>query len=428
MIRKIFNSSLVKSAGIYTVTNILNSAIPFFLMPVLTRYMSPSDYGIVTMFSVLLGFVSPFTGLSIHGAIQRQYYEKEKIDLHVYVTNCLFILIFSAASVFLIFYFFAEPISRVSSFPKRWLWVVIVVSIAQFITLINLTLWQVQLKSRTYGFYQIAQTILNIGLSIWFVVGLGMAWQGRIQAQLFTMIAFGCLGFFILYKSGWIKFTFSKRYIRNALSFGVPLVPHALGAVIMTMTDRFFITNMIGLSAVGLYSVGYQVGMVIGLIGNSVTLAYTPWLFEGLKRNNADTKIKIVKVTYVYFGFLIILVIALSLIAPWFLSFFVGEKFSGAGVYVFWIALSNAFSSMYKMVVGYIFFVERTYILASVTFCCAVTNVLFNYTFIKWNGSVGAAQASSVTFFLFFISTWILSNRQYRMPWLLSWSRGCGDN
>ena len=392
-------------------------------MPVLTRYMSPSDYGIVAMFSVLLSFVSPFTGLIVHGAIQRQYFARDKIDLPVYLANCLLILICSSGLVFLVFYLFAEPISKASSFPKNWLWVVIVVSISQFITFINLTLWQVQLKSRTYGSYQIAQTILNVGLSVWFVVGLEMAWQGRIQAQLFTMIAFGCFGLFILYKGGWIQCTFSKIYIYNALSFGVPLVPHVLGGAMMTMTDRFFITNMVDLNATGLYSVGYQVGMVIGLIENSFNQAYVPWLFEKLKKDKKDINEMIVKVTYVYFLILIVMVFGLSTIAPWFLSFFVGENFVGASVYVFWIALAYAFSGMYKMVVNYIFYVQKTFILAGITFFCAMLNIAFNYYLIKRNGPVGGAQAAALTFFLSFILTWILSNRIYKMPWLLSFNR-----
>jgi O-antigen/teichoic acid export membrane protein len=418
MIEKIFHSSLAKNAGIYTITNIINASIPFLLLPVLTRYMSPSDYGIIAMFTVLLGIVSPFTGLNIIGAIQRQYYEKEKINLPAYITNCLLILICSSALVFLVFYLFADQISKVSSFPKRWLWAIVAVSIAQFVTLINLTLWQAQLKARIYGSYQIAQTLLNVGLSVLFVVGLGMTWRGRIQAQLLTMIIFSVLGLFILYKGGWIKFSFSKTYIQNALKFGVPLVPHALGGVMMTMTDRFFITNMVGLKATGLYAVGYQMGTIIGLFCDSFNRAYAPWLFDKLKRNNEKIKIMIVKSTYAYFIFIIVFAIGFSIIAPWFLGFFVGKKFSGASVYVFWIALGYAFSGMYKMIVNYIFYVEKTYILAWVTFCCSVLNLPLNYVFIKWNGPVGAAQAHALTFSLFFLMTWILSSRVCKMPWL----------
>ncbi len=73
-------------------------------MPVLTRYLNPDDYGVVAMFGVLLSFMVPFTGLSIHGAIARQYYDRDEVDLPSYVTNCLFILISSTRIVGIIFH------------------------------------------------------------------------------------------------------------------------------------------------------------------------------------------------------------------------------------------------------------------------------------------------------------------------------------
>lgn len=43
-------SSLFRNARIYTVANALNSAIPLLLLPILTRYLSPEEYGMVAMF------------------------------------------------------------------------------------------------------------------------------------------------------------------------------------------------------------------------------------------------------------------------------------------------------------------------------------------------------------------------------------------
>ena len=42
---------LVGNAAIYTLANVTNSAIPFLLLPVLTRVLSPEEYGLVTIFA-----------------------------------------------------------------------------------------------------------------------------------------------------------------------------------------------------------------------------------------------------------------------------------------------------------------------------------------------------------------------------------------
>jgi O-antigen/teichoic acid export membrane protein len=419
MIKRFFNTSLFRSASVYTLTQAINSAIPFLLMPILTRYLTPTDYGIVAMFGVLLSFVAPFTGLSIHGAIARQHYDRDEVDMPSYVTNCLLILLSSTVIVGVIFYFLAEPISRISSFPMQWMWAVIVVSAAQFINQINLTLWQVQVKPVPYGIYQIAQTIVNLGFTLWFIVGLGMDWQGRIQAQVIAFSAFAVFGLLLLYLNGWIKLKVNKDYIKNALNFGVPLIPHALSGTIKTMVDRVMITGMVSVSSTGLYSVGFQIGMIIGMLEDSFNQAYVPWLYERLKKDEYSDKIMIVKLTYAYFVGIICLALALGAIAPWFLSFFVGPQFVGSGQFVLWIALGFAFDGMYKMVVNYIFYMRKTYILAWVTFSTAIGSIVINYFAIKYWGAIGAAYTYALVGFITFLLVWFLSGRVYHMPWNL---------
>ena len=73
---------MIQSAGIYTLANILNNAIPFLVLPVMTRFLTPEDYGTLSMFSVLVSIMTTFVGLNVHGAIARQFYEKESINFH----------------------------------------------------------------------------------------------------------------------------------------------------------------------------------------------------------------------------------------------------------------------------------------------------------------------------------------------------------
>ncbi|WP_369412260.1 oligosaccharide flippase family protein [Geotalea toluenoxydans] len=69
MISRILSSSLFRASGIYTISAVINSSIPFLMMPILTRFLTPTDYGIVSMFTVLVGIVSPFVGLNIHAPL-----------------------------------------------------------------------------------------------------------------------------------------------------------------------------------------------------------------------------------------------------------------------------------------------------------------------------------------------------------------------
>jgi O-antigen/teichoic acid export membrane protein len=58
----------------YSFFNILNAVIPFLLLPFLTNSLGPEGYGIVAMFTIIVSFLIPITGLSVNSAITKQFY------------------------------------------------------------------------------------------------------------------------------------------------------------------------------------------------------------------------------------------------------------------------------------------------------------------------------------------------------------------
>ena len=52
----------MRQAGVYTISNVVARAIPFLLLPLLTRYVSPADFGIVAMFFFVALLIEPLVG------------------------------------------------------------------------------------------------------------------------------------------------------------------------------------------------------------------------------------------------------------------------------------------------------------------------------------------------------------------------------
>jgi O-antigen/teichoic acid export membrane protein len=66
-------NSFLKNIGIYTLSNVLNAAIPFILLPVLTQHLSTSDYGVISNYNALINILIPFIGLNLMAALQVVY-------------------------------------------------------------------------------------------------------------------------------------------------------------------------------------------------------------------------------------------------------------------------------------------------------------------------------------------------------------------
>lgn len=414
-----YKYSFIKNTFIYTLFNVLVKAIPFLLLPVLTRYLSPSDYGIIALFQVILAFMIVFIRLNSDGAIMVNFFKLDKQKLRIYIGNVFLVILTNVILVFALLYILGASFSHFLKFPRLWLSIGVLIALGEVIISLVLVLWQAEQKALSFGLFNLANVVTNAGLSLFFVVLLGLNWQGRLLGISSTSFIFAFLGIFILWKRNYKKFLFDKEYIKDILFFGIPLIPYALGGWIITNIDRIFINSMVGLASTGIYTVGYQVGMIIGLLATSFNTAWTPFLFKKLQENNDSTKIKIVKYTYLYCISLIGLALFLGFVAPTLLSFLVGKSFYGASQYVKWIAMGFAFEGIYLIVGNYIFYVKKTYLLSLVTISCGLLNIVLNYFLIKLNGALGAAQATFLTYVIFCLGTWFLSSRVYKMPWRL---------
>ena len=73
------NKKLLKSISVYTFANVLNASIPFFLLPILTNTLTPEDYGLISIFQLILSLTIPFTGLNVEGLKLNSFLINESI-------------------------------------------------------------------------------------------------------------------------------------------------------------------------------------------------------------------------------------------------------------------------------------------------------------------------------------------------------------
>jgi O-antigen/teichoic acid export membrane protein len=413
------NKGLIKNISLFTFFNVINAAIPFLLLPILTKFLSPEDYAIVDVFYNISLLATPVIGLSIVQSISRFYFEK--IDISKFIATVFIILMVIGLSIIVLSLMptlFWRDAFESLKIPPSLVTLALIYTLFSQVGEILLTLWRVSYKTLNFGFFRVFKTFTDLGISLLFIVGLGKGWEGRVGPQVFTAFLFGIIAIVILYRNGFLKkFRIHKLYKKEALSFSTPLVFHSLGASIIGFSDRFFILFILGLSNVGIYSVGYQIGMVLSLIQNSFNQAWVPFFYNKLNEGKEQEKLRIVKITYVYFGALLVLAILISLCTPFIYRYFIGDSFADGAEVVIWILLGYTFQGMYKMAVNYLFFLKKTKLITYCTMLTVFVNFILNYFLINKNGIIGAAQATLVSFVILFAIVFLVSKRSYKMPW-----------
>lgn len=416
---------LIKNSFVYVLGDVLNKSIPFFMLPVLTRYLTPEDYGIIASFTALVSVLAVFTGLSVHGAVNVNFFRMKKNELKEYIGNTIIILNISTFIVFIVILFAHPLLSGRLELEPEWIFIAVVLAFAQFLTTINLVLWTAEQKPKHYTAYQLSQSVLLMCLSVIFVVSFKMDWEGQLIAQSIGTTLFSGISLIFLFKRGYLKFRFNTVYVKDALKFGIPLVPHQMSMWLKTGADRMILMALVGSAATGIYSAGYQIGTVISVLVTAFNKAWGPYLFRVLADNpTIKTKLKLVKFTYLYMAVIIVIAVIFAFTAQNLVPVFLGDKFSSSTQYVLYFSIAFAFQGMYSMVGNYMFYEKKTNLVAYVTFTSSLLHVGLTLLFVSEHGSIGAAYSTVISYFVTFIATWYLNNRIYPMPWLLKHSFG----
>ncbi|MBI59952.1 polysaccharide biosynthesis protein [bacterium] len=411
-----------KNIFIYFFSDVFNKALPFLLLPILTRYLSSEDYGIIANYSILLSLSIVFISMNTQGSVEVVFFHITKNKLKKYIGN-IFLIISILSLVFLIFYLiFGSMFSKLTMISIEWLIASVFICLAQIINLINLILWRVEKNAKNYSLFEILQNIFNFSLTLLFIIALKMNWEGRLLAIAISNIFFGLISFYLIFKvREYLTFNYNKDTINDALSYGIPLVPHSLATWIKTGLDRLFITYLVGVGATGIYSVGYQLGMVIMIIATALYKAWLPELYGMLKDMTNDKKKQVIFITYAYFIGIIILTIFLYFILNLFIDLFIGKDFSESKIVILFILIAYAFDSMYFAVVPYLFYFKKTKVISSITITTSFIHAPVSYLLIMKYGIQGATYASAITFGLTFFMIFYSSNKIYPMPWFSFW-------
>ena len=419
MYKKLISSSLFSGSAVYLFSNILAAAIPFALLPILTRYLTPAEYGQVAIYLTLLAGLGAFVGLSVQGAASVKYYDAHlsKSELRYFIGSCFLLLAVTTALVLFIVIIFRNALSEWLAIEIQWLLLSVFVSSATFITSIRMGQWQVRKQSRNYGVFQVSQSLINMLLSLLVVVYFLQGATGRIWIISVIPMTFAIIALFLLYKDGLLAFAWRPNDVREILAFGVPLIPHSAGLFLLNSVDRFVINDKLGLAQVGIYMVAAQLTAVMGLIFDAINNAYVPWLFERLKRNEIEEKKQIVQWTYAYCIALLCVVALAFVIGPPLLILTAGEKYSAAADVSGWLALGQAFNGMYLMVTNYIFYSKRTGLLSLSTITAGLINVGLLIVLISFIGLKGAAIAFAISMGIKFLLTWYVAQLRHPMPW-----------
>lgn len=414
------NGHLATGASVYLASNLFAGALPFALLPVLTRFLEPAAYGQVAMFQMLVGGLGAVVGLNAVAAAARKYYDGvPETELRDFAAACLQILAASTLVVLMLVLAFGAQLAELLHLDARWLpWAVLTTALAVPLQL-RLSQWQVRREVGRYGALQATDALVHAALALLLVVALLQGAAGRIMALVLGAAFLAVLALMLLKRAGLLRLAIWRpSALKEALAYGVPLVPHVAAGFVLLFADRLVVGAQLGLREAGLYMLAAQFAQAAGLLFDSVNKSYVPWLFERLPGNDPGQQRRIVRATYAWFALLLVAAGLAFAVGPWAVRVATAEQYVASGDLVGWLVLGQVFGGMYLMVTNYLFYAKRTGLLSAVTVASAAVHLALLLPLTRSFGAEGAAIAFALAMGVRFLLTWWAAQRSHPMPWL----------
>ena len=406
---------LTRSFIIYTAVSFMSASIPFFLLPVLTNYLSKKDYGIITLFSTTVSLILPFISVGIPQLIAVDYFKKSEIEFKKEFSSSLFFISLFAVFVFVLLFLFQKPIKTILNFDSNFLFFIPLVCVGVTFIEILYVLYRNKEKVNEYAALSIIQTVAEAGITLILILVLFLKWEGRLIS---TIVMSTLFVFFSLIKFHEWKLLPQKinlLQIKSIFLFGFPLIFERIRTFVLNSSDKYFVAKIVGLENLGIYSVATSVSTIILVCVNSLYIAYTPFLFKTLESGRDFAKI--VKMIYVLITITLLATIALSLTSSFIFKYFLGKDFQNGQNYITWLAIGYFFWGINVYFQAIILYKKKTFHLLVISIIGLVLNLILNYILINKYQTIGAAYSTAITYFVMSALTVFVAIKIQKLPW-----------
>jgi len=379
----------LKSASVYFFTYAINAGISVVTISILTRYISPADYGIVNLYASFLLLLTPLISGGTLYPVSVEFFKKERKDYRVYFSNVLILLAVILLVVFGVVAACSPLIAQRLHIPIGW--IILAPLTAFFITIneISIILARDQNQPWVFTGFSLGKTVLETGLSLVLVCLLGFLWQGRVAGSIIAPGVFVLLAVFFFSRWRFLTWQPDRKLIKAIFFASVPYIFERFSVFILSSSDRFFIDafDQKGTTEVGLYGVGSQIATMNFMVIQALSGVYQPFVFKRLaNQESAQAR----KGTWLYiagcFAFMLLLYIAI----PFVFRFLIGKEFQEGIRYAYILTGAYFMWAIYYGFLVYLLFHYKSRLVLLIAAIGMLVSISLNLILVRQYGAWGA--------------------------------------
>ena len=398
---------LAKNVGLLTISNFATKILSFFLVPLYTNILTTTEYGINDLFVTTIGILLPIVTLNIQESVLRfaldEKYDKRNILSiglkYLFFGTCFVIILLSINSVtgtFILFktygiyfflMFFSQALSGLLASYTRGIDRVADLSISSVINSLSI----------------IICNIVFLVFFKWGIVGYFIAnITGPFLQCIYLVLRTNILGS-SLYSVNDTKIS------GEMIGYSKPLILNSIAWWINNAADKYVIIFFLGLAENGIYSVAGKIPAILNVF--QVIFAQA-WTLSAVREFDSEDRNGFFSKTYATYNcFMVLGCSAIIVVDKLLARIMYAKDFFMAWKYVPWLTIAIVFGSLAGYLGGFFSAVKDSKAFARTTLIGAVSNIVLNFAFTPRIGTMGAAIATTTSYFLVWIFRFFMSKK-----------------
>ncbi len=392
----------IRNIFIYMVPKFLSYGIFLITLPILTRILTPRDFGIVALSLIFPTMVVGVFTFGLPAATQRYYFEyrtdKEKLNSLIFSSQ-LFLYVSLIISTLIIF-FFKDFISKLTIGNSKYGMAIFISFItAYLVQIINfyLLLYQNMEKATIHSIFTIIQAIIIAITSLLLVWYFKMSYMGMIYGSFIGAIIVCGLMFFYFNKNK--KFRFNIKILAKNIKYGLQIVPKTFTGFINKFFDKYMLNNMLSLSVVGVYNIGQSVGNAAFVLMGTVWSSFHPVCYKEVFDKGKDGAVSVGKM-FTIFAYIALVPVLLIILFARELVYIIAPPAYYGSINVIIIIVLGISSQVFGKYCGLPYaYTKKAYLIFFITIIGSIVNVVANIILIPRFGLLGASISMVCTLF-----------------------------
>lgn len=423
MIKKLFSHT-----AIYGLAPQIGNFAQFLILPIITKDLTATDFGVAGIMSAYTTAISVFSLLGLRLILVNSFYKFG--DRYKWIWRQLygFLIIWNFIYAFLlaVLIYFIVPEAAAQ---HRWL--IMFLNVAPLIffgptSSIGSLMYQLKQMPLQIGTRTAVFGVLSALLSLYFISYMKMGYLGWFISTFIVGILSNISYWYPLNRLHGITpiFSFKKYRLKESLKVSLPTIPHYYSSYLLNSSDKLVMDFVqVSTQNIGRYQAAYTIGNIFQQLGYASGNAVTPMImkmFKEKKERNARNLIFLLQALFLLGTFLS----CIWLRDLFTLIFHKGELVEMFKLGVI-IIMSYNYRPMYQGAVNKIFYIEKTKILWRITFGAGLINLVSNFFLIPIYGFEAAAWTTFISMMLMGYSGYWLKDFKknnteayYPLPWL----------